>query len=583
MELLALQIIQTLVPPPKRTQPRRSKKAAPQEPSLREIRELFDRGLAHHTAGQLDDAMALYRQLLALVPWHADARNNLGAALLAKGRIPEAIQQYEVVLGLHPRHFNAMGNLAAALAAQGRLDEAVARYQSAIAIDPAQAGAHYNLAGVLTALGRTGEAARSYRMALALKSEYAEAHNNLANLLATEGDHESAATHYRRALEINPRHAAAHNNLGSIARDLGRFDEAVAHFDRAIAIQPKLAEAHYHRAEIRTFRRGDADLTELEALAERADWRPRQAPFVHFALAKALEDVGDYERSFEHMRRGNDLKRSQTRYDEAAAMRQILRVAETFDRDLLERLRGEGDPSEAPIFVVGMPRSGSSLIEQILASHPRIHGAGEREDLERVAGAGFPEDVRALGGDDLRRMGAAYLNRLVMPGGALRIVDKLPHNFLRIGLIRLILPNARIIHTMRDPMDTCLSCYSKLFAAGQHFSYDLAELGRYYQAYAALMDHWRVALPAGPMLDVAYEDVVDDIEGQARRLIEFCGLEWDDRCLSFHTNKRVVKTASSVQVRKPLFRSSVQRWRRFEAGLEPLRAALGEIRHAVAA
>jgi len=180
-------------------------------------------------------------------------------------------------------------------------------------------------------------------------------------------------------------------------------------------------------------------------------------------------------------------------------------------------------------------------------------------------------------------MGTAYLKGLPLPEGALRIVDKLPHNFLRIGLIRLVLPNARIIHTMRDPMDTCVSCYSKLFAAGQHFSYDLAELGRYYRAYASLMEHWRSVVPAGAMLDVAYEDVVDDMEGQARRLIEFCGLEWDERCLSFHANKRVVKTASSVQVRKPLFRSSVQRWRRFETGLEPLREALGVIRQAVAA
>jgi hypothetical protein len=251
-----------------------------------------------------------------------------------------------------------------------------------------------------------------------------------------------------------------------------------------------------------------------------------------------------------------------------------------FNGSLLERFQGQGDPSLMPIFVVGMPRSGSTLIEQILAGHSQIHGAGELMDLEKAISTvlkarnppvQYPECVPGLDGAALRRIGQAYLARLPVPApGKVRIVDKLPGNFLNIGLIRLILPNARIIHTTRNPVDTCMSCYSKLFASGQTFSYDLGELGRYYRSYRELMTHWRSVLPPGSILDVAYEDVVDNLEGEARRLIDYCGLPWDDRCLSFHRTSRVVKTASAVQVRKPLFRSSLQRWRRHEAGLAPL-------------
>jgi hypothetical protein len=227
-----------------------------------------------------------------------------------------------------------------------------------------------------------------------------------------------------------------------------------------------------------------------------------------------------------------------------------------------------------------MPRSGSSLIEQILASHPQIHGAGELADLAiAVSGelsdggwsAQYPEGVPALDGVTLRRIGRAYLDRLPAIGnGKVRIVNKSPGNFFYVGLIRLILPNARIIHTVRDPIDTCVSCYSKLFTFGSSFSYDLAELGRYHRRYRELMAHWRAVLPPGAMLDVAYEDVVDDIEGQTRRLLDYCGLPWDDRCVSFHRTSRRVTTASAVQVREPLFRSSLQRWRRYGPALAPL-------------
>ncbi len=480
---------------------------------------VFDEALQHQHARRTERAVALYERALFLKPDSVDVHNNLGVALMALGRIDEAVAHYESALALDPSHVAAHTNLGVALAAQGKLDHAEA--------------------------------------------------------------------HYEQALAIDPRHAHAHVELGNMYKYRGRFDDAQAEYGRAIAVRPDYADAHFLLSEIRNVHRSDAEMSALEALAARADLPADKKSMVHFALAKALEDCKDYPRAFEHLRKGNDLKRQLIEYDEPQVANFLKRVASVFDRGLLDRFQGEGDPSAVPIFVVGMPRSGSSLIEQILASHPQIHGAGELWDLEAAARIvltasalpdPYPECVPALGGTALRRMAQTYLARLpVVAEDKVRIVNKMPGNYLRIGLIRMILPNARIVHTMRNPVDNCISCYSKLFSMGQQFSYDLAELGRYYRMYAEMMSHWRSILPQGAMLDVSYEEVVDDLEGQARRLIEYCGLSWDDRCLSFHETSAPVRTASAAQVRQPLFRTSLQRWRRYEADLSPLLQGLGDL------
>jgi tetratricopeptide (TPR) repeat protein len=578
-------------------------------------------GISLAAQGRVDDAVAHYQRALALDPDHVNTHNNLGVALAAQGRIDEAVAHYERALVLNPDYTDAHNNLGNALVAQDRIDEAVAHYQRALTLKPDYADAHNNLGNALVAQGRIGEAVAHYERALALKPDYADAHNNLGSTLVAQGriddgvahykhalvlnpDHVNAhcnlgislaaqgnlgdaMAHYERALAIDPDHAEAHNNLGNIFTDQGKFDDAMAHYGRAIAIRPAYAEAHFNRAEIKTFRQGDADLAALEALANRDDLSANKAMNIHFALAKALEDIGDSARAFVHLRKGNDLKRRQTNYDELAVVKFFKRISTVFDSSLFDRFQGEGDPSSVPIFVLGMPRSGSTLIEQILASHPQIYGAGELTDLEMAVSTvlsssdkpvQFPEFVPVLDGVTLRQIGRSYLARLpALPDGKVRIVDKLPGNFIRIGLIRLILPNARIIHTMRHPIDTCVSCYSKLFTSGHDFCYDLAELGRHYRCYRELMTHWRSVLPPSAILDVSYEDVVDDLEGQARRLIDYCALPWDDRCISFHRTSRPVKTASAVQVRKPLFRSSLQRWLKYEAGLGPLLHELGDI------
>ncbi len=532
-------------------------------------------GTVLQAQGKLDDAVACFKRALALKPGWAEVLSNLGNVLENQGRLEEAAACQERALSLKPDCAEVCSNLGNIRHAQGKIDDAVAFYERALAIKPDYVDAHNNLGTALLSQNKVGEAVAHYERALVLKRDYAAAHNNLGNALAKQDRMDDAQAHYERALVLKPDYAHAYNNLGNVFKEQGKFDDAMAQYERAIAIRPDFAAAHLNRAEIKSFRRGDDDLAVLQALSGSAGLSADNALYFHFALAKAFEDIGDYAQAWEHLRKGNAGKRAQVDYKEEGVLALFQRIAAVFDRGLLNRFRGDrfdgaGDPSSVPVFVVGMPRSGSTLIEQILSSHPQIHGAGELTILENME-TGYPESIPTLDGAALRRLGQSYLGHLPAAGnGKVRIVDKLLGNFVLIGLIRLMLPNARIIHSTRHPIDTCVSCYSKLFTNGLHFTYDLAELGRYYLAYIQLMDHWRSVLPHGAMLEVSYEDVVNDLEGQARRLIDYCGLAWDDRCISFHRSTRPVRTASAVQVRRPLFRSSLERWRRYETELGPL-------------
>jgi tetratricopeptide (TPR) repeat protein len=462
----------------------------------------------------------------------------------------------------------------------GRNNEAIAAYQHGLDIVPRHAAAHSNLSAALLAQGRIQEAARQAEQAVFLDPGSANAHINLGFANEAEGKISTASRCYQQALAIDPNHAPALSNFGYILGLQGDPEGALNHIRRAIAINADFPEAHFNLAENKTFSKDDPDLGALESLADRKDLAEKDAVYVHFALAKALEDVKEWDRAFEHLRNGNEIKRAQVPYDESKTGALFQRVSDTFDRELLDRLKGTGNSSSVPIFVIGMPRSGSTLVEQILSSHPGIHAAGELDHLDMIVKSvldaetrtvKYPEFLSHPDAGAIGQLAEAYLSMLPKPAnGKCRVVDKMPANFIYAGLIHVMFPDARIIHTMRDPIDTCVSCYSKLFRSGQYFSYDLAELGRYYRWYSDLMTHWRSVLPSYSILDVHYEQVVDDLEGQARRLIGYCGLEWDDRCLDFHKTVRTVNTASSAQVRKPLYRTSVERWRRFEKFLDPL-------------
>jgi len=460
-----------------------------------------------------------------------------------------------------------------------QFDKAEETYQAILTIVPGWAEAHSNLGVAMQKQGKLTAAAAGHARAVTLKPKCAELHYKMGSVFQEMGRLTEAAAWYRQALELEPEHAQAHNHLGTVLLEEGDLDAAAAQYERALALKPDYAAAHYNRSRLRTFCAADAELAALEALAARVDSLPESArPCVHFALAKALDDVGDYARAFAQLLAGNAMKRREIDYDEARTHETFRLIAETFNTDLLDRLQGTGEPTRAPIFIVGMPRSGSTLIEQILASHPDVHGAGELGSLNRIAIsrlAPYPAYVSGIEADGWRRMGDEYLKSLPeMPQGKKRFTDKSPLNFLHVGLIRLALPHARIIHTVRNPVDTCFSCFSKLFTFEMKFSYNLGELGRYYRYYRELMAHWRSVLPPDAMLDVSYESVVANLEEQIRRMLDYCGLPWDDGCLEFYKTRRPVLTASANQVRRPLFRSSINRWRRYQDYLQPLLSEL---------
>ena len=403
------------------------------------------------------------------------------------------------------------------------------------------------------------------------------------------GQSEGALAAQLRALALDPGHAEAHNSIGTLHMEGGAFAEAEAAFRAALRSDPRFSPAFVNLVQTRRIGAGDADLVaRIQALAEHGGLAEDAAADLHFALAKAREDLGDYERAFAHYREGNRRRRRQVRYEREAAGERAAAFAGAFDAGLFARLAGGGDPSPRPVFIVGMPRSGTSLVEQILASHPDCFGAGELPQLGVLArslpartggGRGYPACVGKLGDAECAALGRAYLAALPAEAGSTaRVTDKMPHNYLHLGLAAAILPRARMIWCRRAAMDVCFSIYAQQFTHRDAYPYasDLEDIASEYLACERLMAHWTRTLPL-PIHQVRYEHLVDDQEGVTAELLAFCGLPFDARCLRFHETERRVRTASNWQVRQPLYRASLARWRRFEDQLAPLRAALGDV------
>jgi tetratricopeptide (TPR) repeat protein len=455
------------------------------------------------------------------------------------------------------------------------------------AADPGCVEAHYGLALLHEAAGRNSAAALALRKTVALAPDDSEAHLKLGAALRKVGDR-TAVDVLRRAVRLSPDDPDGYNSLAGAHGEQARAREVIG---RLLALHPANVDAWVLHAGLKTFRAGDPDLERMEALLAEDRVKDGQAPSsaiaLTFALGKAWMDVGDAERAFRHLSLANCLKRATFDYDVRLYVRRLAAIPDGVRR-LKERLSGPGDSSELPVFVVGMPRSGTTLVEQILASHSFVQSGGELTAFEDAAAEAFraggltPRHGREGGVGlapwsrfDPSTLGRAYLSRIDrLAARRRRFVDKLPANFQNLGLISLALPNARIVHCRRDPLDTCLSSYATNFVAGQLFAYDLVELGHYYSGYAALMDHWRRFLPAARFLEIRYEDVVVDLEAEARRLVDFLGLDWERGCLRFHENRRPVRTASVNQVREPVDGKSVGRWRAYESHLRPLIEAL---------
>ena len=540
----------------------------------------YNLGIVHNARKEYQNAVQCFQRALDLDSGDSDVSCALGDSLAALDRHGAAIDWYKHAIVVDNDNVEAHSNLGTALSKLGRLDDAVAHYRKAIDINPDYAKAHNNLGTVLSELGRQDDALAHYRKAIDIKPEYAEAHSNLGIVLSELGRQDDAVAHFRKAIEIDPDYAKAHSNLGTALSELGRLEEGVAHYRKAIEINPDFAEAHRHLTFSKTYSKYDDDIRVMEEIFAQPDIPDEQRMHLAFGLGKSFEDLHQYEKAFEFFAKGNAIKRRTFSFKIKTWDAHFEKLKETFDGSLFDRHLGVGCRDEIPIFVLGMPRSGTTLIEQILASHPDVHAAGELDTLSKTISSLFDEknysrNITDADGDVFGRMGSEYIQEIRKKSKeATFITDKMPHNFIHVGMIKLMLPNAKIIHCKRCPKDTCLSIFKTYFANVDHtYAYDQNELGQYYNLYLELMEHWHDVLP-GFIHEIQYEDVVSDQEAQTRALLAHCDLEWDDACLSFYKTDRPVKTASAAQVRQPIYKGSVQSWKRYETQLAPLLEAL---------
>ena len=548
-------------------------------------------GAIAQQVGRTDVAIACLRQAVQADPSNAHYHNNLGVYCTHAEQLPEAVESYRQAIRLRPDFAEAHNNLTYALYGLGRMEEARASGEQALRLRPSFPEANNHLGLALMELDRAGEAAEQFQKALRLQPRLPAVQRNLANAMRALGRHADAMFHFQQALQLDPNFAEVHCDLGDYLKEQGRFEEAVNHFRQALRIKPDYALVYWNMSEFAN--QGHCHLTQEELAHIQSILQSDRLPLLsrsvlHMTLGNVFDKQGPWDQAFSHFRQGNALRKQLLDqmgqgFDVAAHRIAIDRTIATFTEEFFRQERPGASDSELPVFVVGMPRSGTSLVEQILASHSQAAGAGELWDLPNLVASlqvrrnrrdEYPASLRSMKAAELGKLAAPYLQRLARTDGkAIRVVDKMPQNFLHLGLIALLFPKARVIHCRRDPLDVCLSCYFQNFHRA-NFAWSLEDLGQYHAEYERLMAHWQDVLPLR-MMEVRYEDLVTRQEELTRELVRFCGLEWEDSCLSFHKNSRRVQTASALQVRRPMYNSSIGRWHKYRTQLEPLRQSLG--------
>lgn len=630
------------------SQVREIRKLHPAEPRAAFVAGAAKRGLGDHV-GALRELQPLARQMPEAAPVHLelalvlratgafegaidalrtavalDAKlsrgwQTLGELLSDRGEVEaadDAFRHQMATASLHPGLMKAVQ-----LVAEGKLGMAEGICRDYLYRFPADVNAIRLLADIGLQLEIFDDAAKLLKRCLELAPDYHLARNNYAqalskasrfeaaleelayletvepenlahpiltaSVLVNIGDYAGAIERYERILKRLPTHAHLQMSYGHALKTVGRQAESIAAYRRAIAAEPKLGEAYWSLANLKTFRFSEDEILEMRRLTGEP-LQARDEFHVCFAAGKALEDTEQYADAFEFYARGNALKRSQSAYDADVNTQLLADIATSCVKARFDARAGFGHPAPDPIFIVGLPRSGSTLLEQILASHSAVDGTMELPNIlqfvRRLAGkknkddpSQYPDALWNLDASACAALGREFLDvTQVQRRGAPFFIDKMPNNYAHVGLIHLILPNAKIIDARRHPLGTCFSGFKQLFAAGQEFTYDLVDIGRYYHDYVQLMDHWDAVLP-GRVLRVDYERVIEDIETEVRRVLDYCELTFEPACLAFYANDRAVRTASSEQVRQPIYRDAVEQWRHFDDHLEPLKRALGGV------
>jgi tetratricopeptide (TPR) repeat protein len=587
----------------------------------REARALLVLGLAQGALGQGEAAVTTLRRAVQLAPGLGDAWRTLAdhltavgdtagadaayaryiqcstrdprllrpAAALCENRIAEAEALLRAHLKAFPTDVPAIRMLAEVAARLGRYEDAENLLRRCLELAPGFRPARQNLAAVLYRHDKPAEALPEVEQLLALEPRNPGYRGLKAALLGRIGEYAQAIELYRGVLEQYPNEPKVWMSFGHALRTAGSQEECVAAYRRSIELAPGFGEAWWSLANLKTVRFTPADLDAMRAQFARADLGHEDRFHLHFALGKALEDAGEFAVSFQHYAEGNRLRRAMIPYSAEENAAHVRRSKALYTREFFAARQGQGAAAPDPIFVVGLPRSGSTLLEQILASHSLVEGTMELSDIialvRQLSGrkkqsdpSRYPEVLATLGAEQLRALGEQYLarTRIQRKTAAPFFIDKMPNNFAHVGFINLILPNARIIDARRHPLACCFSGFKQHFARGQNFSYSLEEIGRYYRDYVELMAHFDAVLP-GRVHRVFYEALVDDTEAEVRRLLGYCGLPFEAQCLEFHRTVRAVRTASSEQVRQPIFREGLDQWRHYQAWLAPLQNELGPV------
>ncbi|MDP3559641.1 MAG: sulfotransferase [Legionellaceae bacterium] len=579
---------------------------------------LSNLGIAYYDAKYYVEAEACHQQALAMNPQLTSSLNNMGSIYKALNQTQEAITFYQAAIASAPQFAEPLNNLGVLLLQQQAFQPASTYLSQAIMLAPAFVEAQCNMGFALLGLDKDNNALIYFEKALQLKPDYAEAYYGMAKvylnqhhfieseyaiqkaiainagqtefyqLLATiyqeQSDYTQALMYLDHALHLDAACTNAYLSKGNVLMEMGEISQAEAYFLKGAADSDINTQvlSHYSLVQLHKVKPDNLSLNHLRSIINSPlqAISPSKLEYAYFALGKCYDDMGEWTKAFKYFSLGCRIKRSRITYNIAEQIEFTNKLIHCFTKETIEYLQKFSNPSAVPIFIVGMPRSGTTLVEHVLSSHSHVHGAGELKYLSNLIQQPikkaqktiyYPENVLQFSPETCHTITNNYLSCLQrFSSDARHITDKMPHNFIAIGLIHALFPNAKIIHVERNPIDTCLSCYTKLFTQGQSYSYDLTELGQYYRCYEQIMAHWRNILPADAWLDIKYETMTHHFEEEAKRLIDFCDLPWEQACLTFYQSKRQVRTASFTQVRQPVYTSSVERWRPYEQELTPL-------------
>ena len=565
-------------------------------------------GAIYLELGQMDNAIKSYDNVLIIQPDNAEAHHNLGNALNELGKLDDAIKSYEQALSIQPNYFEVHHNLGSLYYELGQHDQAINSYKQALSINPDSADALNNMGIVYQTLDQFNEAASFYKKAISINPEHPKALNNLGNILKEFGQFDEAIDFYKKALTVNPKFDEAHYNLGialyklgktdkaidtfkqvlthnpnfadarnflgTLFQDLGQVDEAINCYVNALAIEPDNSHFHFNLSQSKHYKPGDTQFTHMQSLISSKDLIESERIRLCFALAKAYEDLGNKAELFKVLNEGNKLHKEEINYSIEKDLNNHYLLRKLFKSSIKESSSYK-PLAVRPIFIVGMPRSGTTLVEQIISSHHKVHGAGELPTLDSLIAPilnSYLSNNNVLSEENFLSLRQEYSYRHLsnLNNTESIITDKMPTNFENIGFILKAFPEAKIIHLKRNAMAVCWSIYKRSFSnKNLGFSNDMRDLAQFYNSYSKLMDFWHELFP-NQIYDISYEDLTTNQEEETRNLLDYCELDWDESCLNFYTNKRAVKTASSLQVKEPIYQGSSEVWKKYETQLKLL-------------